>query len=149
LPIHRSAARLIVLDPDDRVLLFRYAWRSGESFWATPGGGLEPGESFEQAAIREAGEELGVTARFALAQLWSRVTEFTGPDNHPIHQTEVFFRIEIDSPGPLATGASVADAHLRVGILESRWWTVSELESTAAVVFPEDLAAHLRALPRH
>ena len=45
-----------------RVPLFRHAGSHGRSFWATPGGGLEDGERFEQAACREASEELGVTA---------------------------------------------------------------------------------------
>jgi 8-oxo-dGTP diphosphatase len=148
-PIHRSAARLIVLDPYRRVLLFRYARNNGEMFWATPGGGLEPGESFEQAAIREAGEELGISAGFSPLQLWSRINQFSGPLDHPIRQKEVFFRIEIDSTSSLPNGASVDDAHLKEGILESRWWTVAELESTTALVFPEDLAPLLRNLPGH
>lgn len=55
----RQAARLVVLDAHHRILLFRHTDGHGREFWATPGGGLEPGESFEDAACREAKEELG------------------------------------------------------------------------------------------
>ena len=57
-PALREAARAIVLDPDDRVMLLRYDENPG--FWATPGGSLEPGETPSQAVIRELREELGV-----------------------------------------------------------------------------------------
>src|SRR5690348_760268 len=52
----RPSARLLVLDPLDRVLLFKFEHKkgalAGQSFWATPGGGLDPGESYSQAARR-------------------------------------------------------------------------------------------------
>ena len=57
-PALREAARAIVLDPDDRVMLLRYDENGG--FLATPGGSLEPGETYRQAVIRELREELGV-----------------------------------------------------------------------------------------
>jgi hypothetical protein len=43
-PEFRRAARLVVVDLRNRVLLFQYARLTGEKFWATPGGGLEDGE---------------------------------------------------------------------------------------------------------
>lgn len=51
----RSAARLVVADRDRRILLLQYQDEHGP-WWATPGGGLEAGESFEDAARREAGK---------------------------------------------------------------------------------------------
>ncbi|MFE1956552.1 NUDIX domain-containing protein [Streptomyces sp. NPDC059479] len=56
-PQLREAARVIVLDPENRVLLLSYA-ENGD-FWATPGGSLEPGETHREAALRELREELG------------------------------------------------------------------------------------------
>ena len=53
----RPSARLLIFDRDGRLLLFRYVFRdgalAGDDYWGTPGGGLEDGETFEQAAIRE------------------------------------------------------------------------------------------------
>jgi 8-oxo-dGTP diphosphatase len=56
----RSAARLLLLDTHGRLLLFRHNDGHGREFWAAPGGGLEPGETFEQAARREAAEDRNV-----------------------------------------------------------------------------------------
>jgi 8-oxo-dGTP diphosphatase len=59
----RPSSRLLIVDPACRTLLFRFEHKhgalSGRRFWATPGGAVKPGESFEQAACREMLEEIG------------------------------------------------------------------------------------------
>jgi 8-oxo-dGTP pyrophosphatase MutT (NUDIX family) len=92
----RRASRLILLDGQRRVLLLRHAGTNREAFWAPPGGGLESGETFEQAACREACEELGLTC-FTLRRVWERVTNFIYID-HPVHKHEWFFLIEGELP---------------------------------------------------
>jgi 8-oxo-dGTP diphosphatase len=138
-PKQRRAARLIVLDGQGRLLLFRYAWKPGESFWATPGGSLEGDETFEQAALREAKEELGVTGA-SLTSLWERTADFMYR-NQPIRQQEKFYLISPNLPLLLV---GVDDAHAREGILESRWWTRAALSATEETIFPEDLVARLK-----
>ena len=32
--------------------------------WTIPGGGYEPGETFEETALREANEEVGVVSKY-------------------------------------------------------------------------------------
>jgi 8-oxo-dGTP pyrophosphatase MutT (NUDIX family) len=60
----RPSSRLLVLDPTGCLLLFRFVHKHGalaeDTFWATPGGGLEPDETFAEAAIRELKEETGI-----------------------------------------------------------------------------------------
>lgn len=60
-PRRREAVRVIVVDPDDRVLLFRVRDKDGgdDQWWETPGGGLQPGESIATTAAREVHEEVG------------------------------------------------------------------------------------------
>lgn len=140
-PDLRRASRLILLDGQRRVLLFRHAGTNGESFWGPPGGGLESGETFEQAALREACEELGLTC-FNLKRVWERVTDFVYIDR-PVHQHEWFFLIE----GVLPTVSSdVERVHSQEGIFEVRWWTIPEIESTSEPVFPEELASELKKI---
>lgn len=52
-------ARVFVVAPDGYVALIERR-RGNLHYWAVPGGGIEPGESAEQAARREVCEELGL-----------------------------------------------------------------------------------------
>ncbi len=47
---------------DDHILMIRHIFE-GRDFWTLPGGGLEPGETYEQAAIRETLEEAGLAVQ--------------------------------------------------------------------------------------
>ena len=63
-----ESARALLVDPRDRVLLMRLAsgrvalepTASRQTFWLTPGGSLQWGESFENALLREIFEETGL-----------------------------------------------------------------------------------------
>jgi 8-oxo-dGTP pyrophosphatase MutT (NUDIX family) len=55
----RDAARAVVLDPEERVLLVRFEFPRRRG-WATPGGGIDPGESDEAAIRRELAKETGL-----------------------------------------------------------------------------------------
>jgi len=55
----RHRAAIFVLDDNDNVLLF-HRRKPGEEYYSVPGGGVEPGETPEQAAVRELKEETGL-----------------------------------------------------------------------------------------
>ena len=135
----RSAARLIVVDSDRRVLLFLHADGHGREFWATPGGGVEPGETTEQAAHREAVEELGATD-FELRRLWSGHSEFLYA-NRRVSQAETFFLFTQNSA---FLGPDVAEIHNKEGIVKIRWWSVQEIENSREPIFPADLSRRLK-----
>lgn len=58
IPLFMPGAGVFFIDGDNRVLLQR---RRDNGLWAGTGGSMEPGETFEQTACREAREELGLT----------------------------------------------------------------------------------------
>ncbi|GAA4286048.1 NUDIX hydrolase [Georgenia daeguensis] len=146
----RRAARVILLDDDDRVLLVR-GHDAGEvtrTWWFTVGGGLDAGESAHDGAVREVREETGlsvahdalvgpVLTRSALFD-FARVT---------CRQDEEFFLARVDSAD------AVTDAGwtlLERDVLdEMRWWELDELESAVAagtVVYPLALPTLVRRL---
>ena len=135
----RSAARLVLFDESRRVLLLRHNDGHGREFWATPGGGLEPGETVEQAARREAAEELGAT-NVELTLLWTGNTQFRFGDR-TISQTETFFLV---TEHARLLGPEVEEAHRVEGILEARWWTLEDIESSGEMIFPTDLVNRVR-----
>ena len=140
--VFRQAARLVVVGPDNRVLLFRYE-DDRRTWWAAPGGGLEDDETFEEAAAREATEELSVTGA-ALTPLWCQTVEFRFR-GESIRQVERFFLMRL-SCGETELGGLVGEAHRREGIVASRWWSLEEIAATSEPIFPEDLGERLRGL---
>ncbi len=138
------AGRVIVLDPAGRVLLFRYddAPPNGRH-WATPGGGLEPGEDHHDGAQRELAEETGwddvPVSPGEVFEQWLTM----GYGDHLVRQHERFFlaRVSVERR-PLG---NVAAWHVHDGIRAARWWTLAELDSTTEAVWPTELAALVRA----
>jgi 8-oxo-dGTP pyrophosphatase MutT (NUDIX family) len=138
--IVRPTSRLLVLDEDDRLLLMmtKAPDTSGAARWITPGGGVDPGESHEEAAVRELHEETGqVVAEVGPVV---RVDDFEVPwdaADHTHGHAEFFV---VRMPHFEVVDDDWTDDE-RVDILESRWFSLDELESTTDPVEPVDLAA--------
>jgi len=136
----RRVARVVVLDERDRVLLFRFRDPGKDrDHHATPGGGLEPGESFEDAAVRELAEEVFLGEIGLGPVLWDRTTEldFLGTWTRA---EERYFLLRVDSEH-----VAPYDGHLaHENVVGRAWWTVDDLASTDEQVWPRGLAALLR-----
>lgn len=126
LPIERPAARVIVLDEEDRVLLLHGHdpdRPEAGSWWFTPGGGVDPGETPEQAARRELFEETGIE----LAELGPVVHErsfeldFQGAR---YLQHEVFFAVRIANQPPAPVRWTEVERRVLLG---AHWRSLDEL----------------------
>lgn len=138
----RRAARVVLLDPQNRVLLMRYDdGPPNGSHWATPGGGLEPGESHEQAALRELAEETGWNDIVLLSEIHRRshTMEWSG---QIVYQAERLFFARTEQPARQITGVDAM--HESDGIAAWRWWTLAELTSTEQTIWPAELAELIR-----
>lgn len=140
----RASARLLVLDPAGLLLLFRFVHRTGalagQDYWATPGGGVEDGETFEQAALRELEEETGMRAASAGREVGQRTFVLQLPSGERVMADERYFLIHAASGTVSHDGWTAEEAGM---MSEHRWWSVSDLAHTGETVWPDNLAALL------
>ena len=136
----RPSSRLLVIDPLQRILLFRFEHRqgalAGQEFWATPGGGLDPGESYAQAACRELLEETGLVVDDPGPEVGQRIVTFRMPDGEMVRSDERFFLVRADA---LAISTERWTDLERTVMAAHRWWSAAELVCTTEQVWPEDL----------
>lgn len=138
----RRAARVVLLDPDDRVLLMRYDdGPPNGRHWSTPGGGLNAGEGHRAAAARELAEETGWSDVPLLGEVRRRSFEMEY-GGQLVRQRERLYLARIDQACREIRG--VEAMHAADGIAAWRWWTLAELDSTAEVVWPPGLANLIR-----
>jgi TDG/mug DNA glycosylase family protein len=140
-PSERQAVRGVVVDAASRVLLVRFEHPvTHDSWWATTGGGVDPGESDEQALRRELREEAGLEGFDVGPVVYTR--EHTFPwDRRIVHQRERFHLVRVDRHDPAPT----IDVALE-GVTDVRWWSLEELDATEEEVVPADLGALVRTL---
>ena len=139
----RPAVRAVVVDPAERVLLVRFTFPD-HSLWATPGGGIEPGESDEKAIRRELSEELGLDDVRLGPVVWIRehIVPFASglwdgqAERHYLVRTAAF------EPAPRLSWAELNAEH----VTAIRWWTLPEMEASTELFAPRRLPALLRAL---
>ena len=98
--ITRPTSRILLVNPLDQVLLFTTGEQdeeTGRPFWFTPGGGLEPGESHEEAGRRELREETGLDAPMGPC-IWLRShTWYWAPNDAWIQSVERYFLVRAGS----------------------------------------------------
>ena len=148
--IERPSARLIMLDPDDRLFLFNVhdpgvfdpANPHTDPFWVMIGGFVDPGEDFADAAVREALEETAIVVEKPVRWVWKRERHMRWRGKDVLHRERFFLgrtdRTEVDTSG--------LDERERSWTLGHRWWRADEIAASKERFEPLDLAVQLQAL---
>jgi 8-oxo-dGTP pyrophosphatase MutT (NUDIX family) len=128
----RPVARILLLDTQDRLLLLQAVHAAdGYTFWTAPGGGLEPSETFEEAARRELLEETGLDLPID-RWVWTRRHQYIW-NGRPSDQYERFFTAR-------TADASIHPRKQDSHVVAHRWWTLAQLLGSHDEFAPQRLA---------
>jgi 8-oxo-dGTP pyrophosphatase MutT (NUDIX family) len=138
----RVGGRLLLIDPDDRVLLIHETYElhgTARTHWLTPGGGVEAGEDPRQTAVREALEETGIEVALApdAPEVLTTRRHWSWRQLH-FDQEDHFFAARVPS-GLAVRPRGLTDVE-QVTLLGHRWWSRAELAGTSETILPPGLA---------
>ena len=144
-PLLRTAGRILLVDDQDRVLLIhdRLDLDVTDSHWIAPGGGVEPGETPAEAAVREVYEETGLRVELPLDEpaFYTERVRFTfaGIDTD---QTNHYYLVRVCSG---LTVKAAANTELeKVVALGHRWWSLAELAASEVIREPVTMVELIR-----
>ena len=141
--VHRLTSRVLLFDRDGRILLFLTTApdTSGVARWITPGGGVDPGESQHEGALRELREETGLILDDLGEPVWTHDFAVTwDAADHDTGHAE-FYTAIVDRFEP--SDAEWTDDE-RVDVLAHRWWTADELDQSGEPFEPAELTRLIR-----
>jgi len=136
--LERDAVRVVLTDGGGRVLLFhvRTPDETPDGWWELPGGGLGPGESYLEAAIREIREETGLLLDPAHVSppSWRRDSTWVSRGKRRLqHEVVVHARITADQPPIIDGGRTPQEVE---DFVTFRWWQVPEITGSRHRFYP-------------
>jgi 8-oxo-dGTP pyrophosphatase MutT (NUDIX family) len=147
----RPSARLILLDPQDRLFLFKVHQPSvydpadpfRDPFWIMIGGLVDPGEEYAHTAVREAREETGLVVN-DVRLVWRRERVMQWRDKQVLHRERFF----LGRSEATAIDTSGLDEREKSWTLAHQWWSAAEIAASAERFEPKGLGALFSALLR-
>lgn len=118
----RLRVTLIIVRNEEILLIDRQ--RNGRSYYVIPGGGVEPGESLAQAAIREAREELSLDVELGpllYARPW---------DDGRFQQMEYAFLVNSYQGEPLLQDPEILAKQTSDNLYSLQWRPLAELNGS-------------------
>ncbi len=142
----RDTARIIVINPRREVLLVKYEDKRPANprepqrlkFWVPPGGGVDDGETFEQAAIRELDEETSILLPSIGPCVWHHERDLVHAGDLKRHNLRYF----------IAHSGNVKRLYNRTAedIKDIRWWSLEAIRQSSEEFLPEPFAELLEPL---
>jgi 8-oxo-dGTP pyrophosphatase MutT (NUDIX family) len=145
--LERDAVRVVLTDGAGRILLFHVLTpdQAPDGWWELPGGGIAPGESYLEAAVREIREETGLVLDPAQvsAPSWRRDTTWVSRGQRRLqHEVVVHARIAADQPAIIDGGRTPQEVE---DFVTFRWWQVREITGSPQRFYPGRLPELLPA----
>ncbi len=147
----RKSVRGILLNERDQVLLVRHldalpadpTQPDVVAYWATPGGGMEVGESETEALQRELQEELGLSEVEVGRCVGVREVQLELPGIGSVLSHETYFLCRVKET-PVLNYEGLSESERRT-LQAIRWWSRQELAETCEILRPAalpELVAH-------
>jgi 8-oxo-dGTP pyrophosphatase MutT (NUDIX family) len=139
--LEREAVRVVLADASGRVLLFHVLTpeQAPDGWWELPGGGIDPGETYLEAAVREIREETGLVIDPAQVgpPAWRRDSTWRSRGKRRLqHEVVVLARVALDRPVIIDGGRTQEEIE---DYVTARWWPVEEIGSSAVRFYPSRL----------
>lgn len=136
--LERDAVRVVLIDEGGRILLFHAVTPDAgpAGWWDLPGGGIDEGESYLEAAVREVREETGLILDPALVSppTWRRDSTWTSRGQRRL-QHEVVVTAPVPGHQPPVSADGRTEYELQVYVA-ARWWELAEIRASRERFYP-------------